>query len=47
MLKWILKKSYEVVGWINQFEDWDQLGAFVIREINFKVLINLGSVLTR
>jgi hypothetical protein len=35
-----------MVGWINQFQDRDQLGAFVIREINFMVLIKLGSLLT-
>jgi len=35
-----------MVGWINQFQDRDQMGAFVVREINFRVLINLDSPLT-
>jgi hypothetical protein len=35
-----------MVGWINHFQDTDQLGAFVIRETSFRVLIKLGSVLT-
>jgi len=35
-----------MVGWINQFRDRDQVGAFVIREINFRGLIKLESPLT-
>jgi len=35
-----------MVGWINYVQDRDQMGTFVIREINFMVLIKLGSVLT-
>jgi hypothetical protein len=36
----------EMVGWVNQFKDRDQMGAFVIREMNFRALTILGSVWT-
>jgi len=35
-----------MVGWINQFQGREQMGAFVITEINFKILIKLESPLT-
>jgi len=35
-----------MVGWINQFQDSDQVGAFMLMEINFRVLIMMVSVLS-